>query len=96
MKESHIEQMVCQFAKDRGWLALKLNIIGVIGFPDRMFLKRPGRVLFMEFKAPGKTLRKAQVNIHLQLKDLGFEVYTIDDIDAGQKIITKRSAPVPS
>ena len=53
MRESTIERAVCAYAKSQGCIVMKLSGNNQKGQPDRMFIK-DGRVLFLEFKAPGK------------------------------------------
>lgn len=53
MRESTIERAVCAYAKAKGCLVMKLAGPNQNGQPDRMFIK-DGKVLFIEFKAPGK------------------------------------------
>ena len=53
MSESTIERAVCAYAKSKGCLVIKLAGPGQKGQPDRMFIYQ-GKVLFIEFKAPGK------------------------------------------
>ena len=53
MRESHVEKKVCDFARARGCMVMKLAGPNQKGQPDRMFIK-DGKVLFIEFKAPGK------------------------------------------
>lgn len=60
MLERDIENKVVRWSKQNGWLSLKLNVRGQVGWPDRLFIK-DGRFLFIEFKAPGGKLRPTQV-----------------------------------
>ena len=59
MRESTIEKAVCAYAKSQGCLVMKLAGPNQKGQPDRMFI-RNGKVLFIEFKAPGKLPTKLQ------------------------------------
>jgi len=43
--------------------------------------------MLVEFKAPGKHPTKLQNHIHKKLKDVGFEVHVIDDIDRGKELL---------
>lgn len=42
---------------------------------------RSGRLLFVEFKAPGKEARPDQALEHGKLRGAGMEVWTIDNVD---------------
>lgn len=85
-RESSIEGVCVQLAKDNGWLVRKLSWIGVTGAPDRFFLKA-GQHVFIEFKRPnGRT--KLQQDV--QIKDLrthGAEVHVVDSVDHFKMIL---------
>jgi hypothetical protein len=59
MLEETIELRVCGWARTRGIWNIKL---GRDGYPDRLFFPKPGRVAWVEFKAPTGELRPSQVN----------------------------------
>lgn len=86
MRESTIEAAVCAYAKSKGCLTLKLSGQNQKGQPDRMFLHN-GRVLFIEFKAPGKLPTALQLRWIERLHDHHFEAWCCDDIDKGKRII---------
>ncbi len=81
MLESTIEQKLVQAAKKRGGLALKFVSPGMDGVPDRIVLLPHGKLVFVELKAPGKTLRPLQVRRKEQLEALGFSVYCVDGVE---------------
>lgn len=85
-RESSIEKPVCAYAKARGWLVWKLTVVGWVGLPDRIFLK-PTKVFFIEFKAPGQKARPIQLRIHGKLRAIGFDVYVVDNVEEGKKIV---------
>jgi hypothetical protein len=89
MRESTIERAVCAYAKSRGCLVLKLSGPNQKGQPDRMFI-RGGRVLFIEFKAPGKKPTALQMKWIADLFLQGMSAYSCDDIEAGKKMIDYR------
>jgi len=86
MKEQLIEIAVCKFAKDHGILAVKLNGPGDKGKPDRMFLHQ-GKVVFIEFKAPGKKPTALQQKWLLDLKYRGFAATWVDNVADGVKFL---------
>lgn len=86
MRESTVEKAICAEATKIGWLSLKLLSGLHKGLPDRMFLK-DGKVLFIEFKAPGKKPTKLQYHIHGKFSKAGHTVYVIDDIDKGKELL---------
>lgn len=85
MRESKVETKVIKYAEKQGWLVIKLNGPGFRGLPDRLFLKA-NRVMFIEFKATGKTLRKLQEYRCEEIAKQGFSVYSIDSIEDGLKL----------
>lgn len=86
MKENYIEKKVCDHARTKGWLPLKARVIGLNGFPDRIFLGNDGRVLFVEFKAPGEAPRPVQNAVIHKLLTKGFTVHVIDSIEDGKQL----------
>lgn len=86
LRESEIEETTGKeagrWAKSIGipLLYLKLNILGRKGFPDRMVLGRPAKILFMEFKQPGEKARPLQKYVHTLLRSLGFRVEVHDNV----------------
>ena len=78
MREKAIEAKLVQAAKSMGGLAPKFTSPGLDGVPDRLVLLPGGKMVFIELKAPGKTLRPLQVRRKSQLESLGFLVYCID------------------
>ena len=86
MRESTIEAVVCAYAKSKGCLTLKLSGQNQKGQPDRMFLHK-GRVLFIEFKAPGNQLTALQARWLDRLANHGFHTACCDDIADGNRLI---------
>lgn len=86
IRESYIEQKVCEYAKKLGWLALKFTSPGNNGMPDRMFLKA-GVTVFVEFKAPGKVSTPIQERQQERLRRFGFQVVVIDSIESGKAFV---------
>jgi hypothetical protein len=86
MRESTIEQAVCAYAKAKGCLSLKLAGQNQKGQPDRMFLW-DGRVIFIEFKAPGKRPTALQARWIERLNANDFHAWYCDDIEGGKRLI---------
>lgn len=93
MRESTIEAAVCAYAKSKGCLTLKLSGQNQKGQPDRMFLHY-GRVLFVEFKAPGKRPTALQARWLDRLTYNGFHASSCDDIDKGKHLVDILTAHV--
>ena len=86
MRESTIERAVCAYAKAKGCLVMKLAGPNQKGQPDRMFIK-DGKVLFIEFKAPGKQPTALQLKWLMDLHLHGAHVAWCDDIGKGKEMI---------
>jgi len=86
MREATIERAVCAYAKAWGCLVMKLAGPNQKGQPDRMFL-RDGKVLFIEFKAPGKHPTALQLKWLMDLHLHGAHVAWCDDIGKGKEMI---------
>jgi len=50
--EKELENACTRYAREKGYLAIKLENTGHTGIPDRLYLK-DGRAIFVEFKTPG-------------------------------------------
>lgn len=87
MLEATIEKRVCANAKANGWLTYKWTSPSNRGVPDRIFIKA-GRVVFVEFKAPGKKPTPLQKHIHKKLENEGMEVHVVDSIEAGKGLFS--------
>lgn len=57
MKEIDVEKECCKIARAAGWAAVKLEKNGNVGIPDRLFVRRGGGCLFVEFKHPNAPRR---------------------------------------
>lgn len=82
-----IEKPFVKHAKSLGCTALKLILLNLRGWPDRTILCPEGRILFIEFKRPGKPQTPAQVKYMNLLKGLGFEYYVCDRPGQAEKIL---------
>lgn len=87
MLEKQIEQKLIKAVKSLGGLCPKFTSPGFDGVPDRLVLLPKGRMAFVELKAPGKKLRPLQVRRKRQLEQLGFLVYTVDNLLQIQEVL---------
>ena len=85
-RESTIEKAVCDYAKKQGCITMKLSGANQRGQPDRMFIKN-GRVLFIEFKAPGKLPTALQTRWLADLSTEGMQTAVCDDILSGIEFV---------
>ncbi len=84
--ERKIEAAVCGYARSLGWLVFKWVSPNERGVPDRIFMK-DSRIIFIEFKAPGKDLSPLQAIRRVQIQQHGFDVLVVNDIDKGRQLI---------
>lgn len=86
MRETTIEQAVVTYAIHNGCLVIKNATPGHRGIPDRLFMKN-GKVMFLEFKAPGKRPTGIQLRWLRDLHDHGFLAFACDDAEQGRRMI---------
>ena len=79
MREKTIEHKLVKAVKAEGGMCPKLVSPGTDGMPDRMVLLPEAHIGFVEVKAPGKEPRPLQAKRHKELRDLGFQVFILDD-----------------
>lgn len=79
MAEKQIEQSLVTAVREAGGWCPKFISPGINGMPDRIVLMPGGRIAFVEVKAPGKKPRKLQIRRHIRLRNLGFQVFVLDD-----------------
>jgi hypothetical protein len=77
MLEKQIESHLVKKARSAGGLAIKWVAPGMVGVPDRIVFL-PGRIVFVELKAPGKKPTAIQLHVHKLLQELGADVRVID------------------
>ena len=79
--EKVFERTLSEYVDDTGGMAVKLLSQFLRGLPDRMFLLKGGRVLFVEFKSTGKKPTKIQEYVHKRIQALGFPVLVVDSVE---------------
>jgi len=77
MLEKTIEMHLVKRVRAAGGLAIKWTAPGTSGVPDRIVFL-PGRIIFVELKAPGKKPTAIQIHVHRLLANLGADVRVID------------------
>lgn len=80
-----VQKPVVRYARSKGWLCWKMEIVGINGCPDYWFFKA-GRTVIIEFKKPGKEPTVQQVRRANELREHGFEVHVIDDAATGKAL----------
>lgn len=89
MKEKLIEQKFVNEIKAKKGLCLKMTCPSFIGMPDRLVLLPKGKLGFVEVKRKGQKPRPIQLSRHRLLKNLGFQVFVLDDARQIKNIIDK-------
>jgi hypothetical protein len=79
--EKEVERKLVTEVKKCGGLCPKFVSPGLVGVPDRLVLMKCGKFAFVELKAPSKKPRPIQVKRINQLRQLGFKVYVIDNVE---------------
>jgi hypothetical protein len=87
MLEKQIETKVCDYAKDRGLLAYKFTSPARAAVPDRLFVLPNGRMFFCEFKRSGQKPTPAQDREHTRLRGHKVNVWVIDGVNEGLRMI---------
>lgn len=84
-----VEGPVVKWAKDNGWLTLKINVLGKRGFPDHFFFTYPRVLVMIEFKAPGKKPSAIQGYVHRLFLKLGWVVHVVSTKEQGIAILQR-------
>lgn len=87
MLEREVEKALVRQVRQAGGIAPKLTSPANAGMPDRLIILPPGKVCFVELKAPGKKLRPLQVRQMERLTQLGCTVRVIDHPNQIQELI---------
>ncbi len=86
--EKEIEGPSIRYARKTGWMVLKLNVMGVRGWPDVLFIGGPPlTVMMIEFKRPGENPRRLQTWTINQLRKRGLMVHVVDSYDGACAIL---------
>lgn len=94
MRESEIESYLKKRVKEIGGEVRKVQWIGRRGAPDRLVML-PGRAaLYVELKAPGKTVTIAQTREHNRLRAFGQQVEIVDSL-AGVDLLLEQAQTSP-
>lgn len=85
--ESKLERDSIAYAESIGYISFKISPISQRGWPDRVFINKHGRHVYIEMKASKKKLRNLQVYRIQQLRDRGCSVFWADNLDKVKKIL---------
>ena len=85
--ETDLEKQCVRFARENGYVSMKIEKNGHKGVPDRLFLGK-NRIYFIEFKrSGGGVVSKEQLFWHKLLKDNEIEAYFCDNFDDFKAIL---------
>ena len=87
MLERDIENKVCRYAREKGWVAYKFTSPNRRNVPDRLFINPYGYVAFIEFKAPGKKPTAGQLREIERLMGRNIDVFVVDNVEDGKRIV---------
>ena|ERR1039458_7248449 len=88
ISEHGVESKVVKYARSKGVLVVKQTHAGARSHPDRAFYFAGGRLLQIEFKAPGAKPTTLQAVTIKKLIGLGFTVLIIDTVEDGYSVIS--------
>ena len=86
MLESKIEKDSVKAAKELGWFSFKVLSQLNKGLPDKCFLGH-GKVVFIEYKQPGKQPTKLQAKVHQIFAEHGIKVHIATSVDETIRIL---------
>ena len=84
--ESQIQADARDYAKIRGWLAIKVTTSSTNGWPDFYYLRR-GRHVWVEWKKSGEPPGLHQVERIREIEEHGGEVYVFDNLEDFKKVM---------
>ena len=89
MRESTIEQYLCDRVKQLGGEVRKVKWLGRHGAPDRLvMLPNVARsALWVELKAPGEKAKPHQVREHERMRAMGQRVVVVDSIEQVDEVL---------
>lgn len=92
--EKDIERRLVDSVKALGGEAIKLTSQYHRGLPDRLVVMPYRTTAFIELKSTGKKPTKLQEIEQQRLKNLGFKVYTVDNIEDLNKVLATLTSRV--
>ena len=88
VSEKAIEAYLVRRCKESGLLCLKYSNANTTGYPDRVVCLPHCNVVWVELKSKGKKPTKLQEIRHLELRELGHQVFVIDSKEGVDKLIS--------
>lgn len=91
--EKEIEDWAVLYSETLNYMQFKLNAIGSMGKPDRLFISPQGTHIFVEFKRKGEPLRALQRYWAIQMTIRRCLVYRCDDKEHAKRILQNHLDP---
>lgn len=91
MRESTLEHRLVREVERIGGLAPKWASPSNRGVPDRIVILPGGRTVYVELKAPGRSLTPLQRKWKQKLEQLGHKHFKIDSVEDIEKFIQEVS-----
>jgi len=85
--ESAVERPVVKRAERAGYYVRKVQWVGRIGAPDRLFARKDRGQVYIEFKKPGAEPRRSQIEEHKEMRQAGIEVHVCDNTEDALRIL---------
>jgi len=85
-QEMQIEKDTIHYARLQGWRQRKMQFVGRVGCPDRWFMRGQSQLVIIEFKDPDGELSFQQKKEVKWLRDHGFDVHVIDNVEDGKAV----------
>jgi hypothetical protein len=82
-----VQNPVTRFARSRGWYVRRMRYLDRRGCPDSWFFKE-AVLIIIEFKAAGKKPDPQQLRRHNELRERGFDIHVIDNVEDGYALFT--------
>lgn len=87
MLEAGIENPVVKRAQRAGYFVRKVQWVGRVGAPDRLFARKDRGQVYIEFKKPGGEARRSQREEHRRMREAGIEVHVCDNVHDALRIL---------
>lgn len=87
--ERDIQKACVEWARKHGWWARKFSSPANRSVPDYLFAKGDDKFA-VEFKKPGGKATEAQLEEIKFMREAGWDVYVIDDIEQFKALVTAR------
>jgi hypothetical protein len=91
VREADVESALVTRAEKYCGEAVKLNLRGRRGWPDRLVLLPGSIAFFVETKKPGEEPEPLQQSVHRTIRRLGFDVVTVDTVEDARIVVDARA-----